>query len=250
MLRELGKQMPYARMMAANNVAFKAMDAGRVYLRATLDRPTRFTTSAWRVRKKATKQDPVAVVGWSDFISAKRIGEGGEFAGAEYYLRQHWSGGGRRHKAFERQLIRARLMPAGMYAVPGEAAAELGMMDAHGNMKGPSLVAILSRVGAMDEMGYTANATGRQSRRLSAAKRAARQVYWAGKPGPNTPAGIWVIDETHQRGRGRLRPVLVFVRAPRYRRRLDLDDLGRQVVGRHAAAELRKAIQHALATAR
>lgn len=250
MLRRLGKQMAYAQMIATNNLAFKAMDEGRGYLRTNLDRPTRFTTSSWRVRKKATKDDPVAWVGWSDFLSSKRIGEGGEYAGAEYYLRQHWSGGGRRHKAFERQLIRSRIMPAGMYAVPGGAAAELGMMDAHGNMKGSALVAILSRVGSMDEMGYTANATARQSRRMGAAKRAARHVYWAGKPGPNTPNGIWMLDERHKRGRGRLRPVLVFVRAPRYRRRLDLEALGRQVIRRHGAEELRKAVRRALETAR
>lgn len=243
------KQIPFATSRALNTVAFNAMRAGRDYLQAKLDKPTTFTVKSWYVRRKATKDNLVAVVGWSDYVSQKRIGEGGQFAGAEYYLAQHWSGGGRKLKAFERQLQRRGIMPAGMQAVPGAAAEELGMIDRYGNMKGSVLVAILSAVGSFDEMGYQANATVRQSRRMGRAKSAAKRIYWAGKPGKNTPNGIWMIDDKHSQ-RGRLRPVLVFVKPGRYPKRLDIDALARDVQQRGFREAFEQELANAISTAR
>lgn len=243
------RQIPFATARALNTVAFNAMRAGREYLQANIDRPTPFTVKSWYVRRKATKTKLVAVVGWSDFVSQKRIGEGGKFAGAEYYLSQHWTGGPRKMKAFERQLQRRGILPAGMQAVPGEAADDLGMIDRYGNMKGPVLVAILSAVGSLDEMGYNANATVRQSKRLGKSKAAAKRIYWAGKPGKNTPNGIWMIDEKHSK-RGRLRPVIVFVKPGQYKRRLNIDAVSSEVQRSGFREAFDKELAHAIRTAK
>jgi hypothetical protein len=243
-------QFPFAMSRALNNVAFSAMREGQAYLEKNIDRPTRFTVKSWYVRKKATKRDLVAVVGWSDYLSQKRVGEGGYYAGAEYYLSQHWNGGGRKLKAFEKQLIRRGIMPANTNAVPGKAAYDLGMIDRYGNMKGSVLVAILSAVGAFDEMGYTSNATVRQSKRMSAAKSAAKKVYWAGKPGPNTPNGIWMLDERYRRGRGRLRPVIVFVKPSAYKKRLNIEAVAKTVEQRDMVREFTMELDKAIKTAR
>jgi len=83
----------------------------------------------------------------------------------------------------------------------------------------------------------------------SESKAAARHVYWAGKPGPNTPNGIWMIDEKHKSGRGRLRPILVFVKGASYKKRLDLDktvEKSRSNFDKYFETEL----QNALRTAR
>lgn len=242
------KQVAYAASRALNTLAFKAMREGQAHIRANLDRPTNFAVKAWYVRRKATKAALEAVVGWSDFVSSKRIQEG-QFAGAEYYLSQHWSGGGRKIKAFERQLRRAGLLPSGMFSVPGNAADELGMIDAHGNFKGSAIVAILSRLGTFDELGYTANATVRQSKRIGAARSAARKVFWAGKPGKNTPPGIWMIDDAHSE-RGRLRPVMIFVKAPHYRVRLNIDHIHRTVVAAGFRQEFDRELGAAMRSAR
>ena len=215
------KQVAYAASRAINTMAFEAMRAGKDHIRQKIDRPTNFTVNSWYVRRKASKERLEAVVGWSDFLSSKRIAEGMD-AGAEFYLAQHWNGGGRRYKAFERQLLARGVLPRGMFAVPGAAAEELGMIDSYGNMRSGVIVQILSSLGVMDEMGYTSNATVRQSKRLSGRRIAQRYVYWAGKPGKNTPLGIWIIDDKHS-ARGRLRPVIVFVKSPVYRVRLDLE---------------------------
>jgi len=243
------KQIPFVLKEALNAVAFQAMREGRDYLQKNIDRPTPWTVKSWYVRKKADKKSLVAVVGWSDYLSQKRIQEG-QYAGAEFYLAQHWNGGQRKLKAFERQLIKRRIMPAGMQAVPGKAAEDLNMIDKYGNMKASVLVAILSAVGSFDEMGYSANATVRQSKRLGASKMAAKFVYWAGKPGPNTPNGIWMLDEKFKRGRGRLRPVIVFVKPGNYRKRLDLDTISKTVEKRDLPREIDKAIEYAIRTAK
>ena len=243
MLADGNKQARYAASVALNGQAFQAMRDGRAAIQSGLDRPTRWTVTSWYVRRRATKAKLEAVVGWSDYLANKQGNA------ADYYLAQQWTGGGRKHKAFENRLIRAGLMPAGMYAVPGRAAEELKMIDGNGNMKGSVLVAILSAVQAFRESGYTANASTRQSKRMSASKMAGRHVYWAGKPGPNTPNGIWVLDERHRKGRGRLRPVIIFVRAPVYRAKLNMQRIASGAVSGFPAA-FERAYAAALATAR
>lgn len=236
----MGKQVNYAASRAINSVAFDAMREGQAHITAGLNNPTPWTVKSWYVRKKANKNDLIASVGWSDYLSNKRG------HAAEYYLSQHWTGGARKIKAFESRLQRAGLMPKGTVSVIGSAAFELGMVDARGNIKGSALVTILSGLGAFIEAGYSANANGR---RLSKSKAASRHVYWAGKPGPNTPNGVWMIDEKHKNGRGRLRPILVFVKGANYKKRLDLDktvEKSRRNFDKYFDAEL----QNALRTAR
>lgn len=243
------EQIPFAASRALNTVAFQVMREGRDHIKSGLDKPTRWPIQSWYVRRKADKQSLIAVVGWSDYLNQKRLNPGGSSSDAEYYLSQQWNGGGRKHKAFERQLIKAGFMPSGMYAVPGAAAEELGMMDGFGNMKPSVIVAILSSIGSFNEAGFKANATARQSKRMSAAKSAKRHVYWAGKPGKNTPNGIWIVDEKHS-DRGRLRPVIVFVNATNYKPRLDLESLARNVRERDMPREFNRALEYALRTAR
>lgn len=247
-LAGMQKQVRYAASRAINTLAFVAMREGRTQIQAKIDKPTNFTVSSWRVRRKADKNSLEAVVGWSDFLSSKRI-QGGMDAGAEYYLAQHWNGGGRKHKAFENHLRRTGVLPAGMYVVPGKAAPELGMIDRFGNMKASVIVAIMSAIGGFDNMGYSANATKRQSKRRSANKAAARKVYWAGKPGKNTPLGIWMLDDGFSK-RGRLRPIMIFVKSPQYRARLNIADIQRQVLAAGFQREFDKELAAALGLAR
>lgn len=216
-LNGMGKQVNYAASRAINSVAFDAMREGQAHIAAGLNNPTPWTIKAWYVRKKADKNSLVASVGWSDYMANKRG------HAAEHYLVQHWNGGTRQLKAFEKRLQRAGLMPAGMMTAIGKAAFDLGMVDTRGNLKGSALVSILSGLGAFTEAGYSANASTARSKKLKGSKAAARHVYWAGKPGPNTPNGIWMIDEKHKSGRGRLRPILVYIKSANYKKRLDLD---------------------------
>lgn len=237
-LQGMGKQVDYAASRALNSVAFDAMREGRAHIAAGI-KASPWTVNAWYVRKKASKNDLTASVGWSDYLANKRG------HAAEYYLSQHWAGGSRKQKAFESRLQRAGLLPAGMVTVPGKAASDLRLTDGKGNIKGSSLVSILSGLGAFTESGYSANASGRK---LSKIRAASRRVYWAGKPGPNTPNGIWMIDEKYKSGRGRLRPVMIFVNRASYQKRLDLGKIAEQSRAKfrqHFNAELENALRTA-----
>jgi hypothetical protein len=223
------------------------MREGQRQIESAFDKPTRWTVKSWYVRKKASKNDLVASVGWSDYLANK------QFKGPDYFLAHHFNGGRRVLKRFEQRLVSKGLMPAGFQCAIGKAAEEMGMVDGNGNMKGSVIVAILSGLQAFDEVGYKMNASGRG--RLSANKRAAKNVYWAGKPGKNTPAGIWALDEKYRRGndkgpRGRLRPVLIYVRPGNYRKRLDLQRISDAVVVKTFNAEFDKELAAAMRTAR
>lgn len=238
----MGKQVRYAASRALNTAAFAAMREGQRQIEGALDKPTRWTLKSWYVRHKADKNNLTAVVGWSDYLVNK------QFKGADYYLAQHFAGGQRKLKRFEERLQRAGLMPAGMQCAIGKAAEDMGMIDANGNMKSGVIIAILSALQALSGPGSNGNANGRK--RQSANKRAARQVYWSGKPGPNTPNGIWALDEKFKGGRGRLRPVLIYVKPGNYRKRLDLQRIADAVVVRTFNAEFAKEYANALRTAR
>lgn len=237
----MGKQARYAASRALNTAAFAAMREGQLQIEGALDKPTRWTLKSWYVRKKANKNDLVAAVGWSDYLVNK------QFKGPDYYLAHHFAGGKRKNKRFEERLIGAGLMPAGYQTAIGKAAQEMGMVDGHGNMKGSVLVAILSGLGAL---GGDVNQNARGRGRMSANKRAAKQVYWAGKPGRNTPNGIWVLDDKYKSGRGRLRPVLIYVKTGNYRKRLDLQRIADAVVVKTFNAEFDKELANAMRTAR
>jgi hypothetical protein len=240
-LTGMGKQVRYAASRALNSAAFAAMREGRRQIEGALDKPTKWTLSSWYVRKKADKANLIAAVGWSDYLVNK------QFKGPDYYLVHHFAGGRRKLKRFEERLQAAGLLPAGMQVAIGKAASEMGMIDARGNMKGSVLVAILS---GLQALGGDVNQNARGRGRQSANKRAAKQVYWSGKPGPNTPAGIWALDEKFGKGRGRLRPVLIYIKPGTYRKRLDLQRISDAVVVQTFNAEFSKEYANALRTAR
>lgn len=237
----MGKQARYAASRALNTAAFAAMREGQRQIEGALDKPTRWTLKSWYVRKKADKTSLVAAVGWSDYLVNK------SFKGPDYYLAHHFSGGRRKLKRFEERLIAAGLMPSGYQTAIGKAAQEMGMIDGNGNMKGSVLVAILS---GLQALGGDVNQNARGRGRLSANKSAAKQVYWSGKPGPNTPNGIWALDEKYKGGRGRLRPVLIYVKPGNYRKRLDLERIANAVVVKTFNAEFDKELANAMRTAR
>ncbi len=129
-----------------------------------------------------------------------------EFAGkgtpAWKYLTPEIDGGPRRHKSHELRLIRANVMRAGEFAVPGAGVT----LDAYGNMPGSLLERILSQLQAAEQWaGYSAN----QTKRSRARRRKGSATYFLLR-GRAAPDGIY------QRNGRRIIPVLIFVRSPTY----------------------------------
>lgn len=231
------KQIQFATSVALNRAAFLSLDDMSREVRDSFDRPTPWIQKSARYTK-ATKANLSVTFGYDVFGNKQGVTAG-------KVLRAQVVGGERKLKRFEIALRRKGALPNGMFAVPGDAADELGMIDRFGNMKGSAIVQILSKLEAFQEIGFTANVVNKKRKRASGRDR----YFWVGKPGRNTPLGVWLIDDRHS-ARGRLRPVLVFVKSTNYEKRYDFQFAARTALLKHFYPEFDKALAQALATAR
>ena len=231
------KQIPFATSVALNRAAYLSLKDITHEVNDSFDRPTPWIQKSARYTK-STKNNLSVTFGYDVFGNKQGVTAG-------KVLHAQVAGGERRLKRFEIALRRKGVLPEGMFAVPGAAASDLGMIDQYGNMKAGAIVQILSKLEAFQEVGFTANVTNNKRKRKAGRDR----VYWAGKPGRNTPLGVWLIDEKHSK-RGRLRPVLIFVKSVRYEKRYDFQYAARLALTKHFDDEFPKALSSALATAR
>lgn len=231
------KQVPFATSVALNRAAFMSLDDIRREVSDSFDRPTPWIQKSARYTK-STKANLSVTFGYDVFGNKQGVTAG-------KVLRAQVAGGERKLKRFEIALRRKGVLPNGMFAVPGDAAADLGMIDQYGNMKGSAIVQILSKLEAFQEVGFTANAVNKKRKRAPGRDR----YYWVGKPGRNTPLGVWLIDEKYSK-RGRLRPVLIFVNSANYQKRYDFQYAANKALLKHFYPEFDKALANALATAR
>jgi hypothetical protein len=214
-----------------NQVAGRVGRSMRQEMVRAFDRPTPYTLRSVRVDPAST--DRLAV-------SVRPTYLGGKGVDPQQFLRAQAQGGMRKLKRSERALQRVGVLPAGYYtAIPKLPFP--GSDDGRGNLRGPFLVQLLSYFQAFGEQGYRANMTDKRKARLanrglSAAgyKQIGGVEYFAsygrlrtsarGQASPLAP-GIWAKSGT---GGAVVRPVLMFVRAPRYSVRLDLAKVARQ----------------------
>lgn len=254
------KQIPYALSKGVNDIASGLQKHLQGILPSILDRPNKYTLNAFYV-KPGTKQNPTATVGLKDVPKH-----------STHYL-EPLIKGGPRHKKGNEVAFGSR------WLAPGKAAAELGLIDAYGNFKRSTIQQLLSYFSAAERSsGYSANSTNATRAKLAKMKR----TYWDSKTGkmktvtkrqlmkdPNRgyktiggkvyfismgkggnqhlAAGIWQKTGVHGVD---VKPVLMQVRQPQYRKQFDFYGLSQQWVDKHAPAIMAAAVAHALKTAR
>ncbi len=241
------KQVRFASMRAVNNVAFASRKSVRDLISSSLDRPMPKTVALPNVTKRATKEDPTAVIA----LDYRR------FTGSQGYLTPQIEGGKRVAKAFERRLQAIKILPPGMYAV---FAKRSGALNQYGNLPGPKIRQILSYFQAFTEAGFTGNMKAKTIDRMRQGKRKGMKFgmsYFVstgkrfGGLGMRLPPGIW---ERHYpngtAGKSFIRPVLLFVPDVQYRQRLDYVGTIERMAGAMLERELTKEIARALRTAR
>jgi hypothetical protein len=190
--------------------------AEKTEMTKVFDRPTPFTLNSLYVQS-ATPSRLIART-WFKDLRFKA-----------HYLVPQVEGGDRPLKRFEKFLQSKGLLPVGMFAVPGERAE----LDAYGNMSRGQLVKILSALQALPEAGYLANRSQRS------AKRRRKQLvdYFVGRPKPAAPMGVW-----QRIGTTGLRPILIFVKAPHYKKRFDFYGIAVTVSNREFPLRLERAL--------
>lgn len=237
--RMAGEQMPFATALALTRTAKAAKEEIERQLPSLIDNPTPYTMRGFRLYP-ATKQKLLAEV---DF----RVAMGRGTQGRDY-LSPLVYGGERKLKAFERSLQQTGLLPAGYAAVPGSAA----KLDAYGNMSRGQIVQILSYFKAFGQQGYRANITDKRKAAMAAGSKrtGARGIsYFVGRPnGGRHPMGIWQKTSFGAMGSS-IKPIIIFVSKPAYRKTLDVPGIARRVIKERFADELGMAVAQAKRTA-
>lgn len=234
-VQKVGQDVEKAARKALTRTALLARDAVKEEMARVFDRPTRYALGSVYARG-AGMQDPQATIWLKDGLAA------GKGTPATKYMAAQIEGGPRGDKRSERALRLAGILPAGMQTVPGSAAP----LDAHGNIPGPYLVAMLSYLRAMDERGYMGNRTNAKRRGKF------RKVEWfvirdgqQSGSGARLPPGVYLNDARAGKARrgNNAAPVLLFVKTPNYRQRLDFHGVVERVVGVRLIGEIREAVR-------
>jgi hypothetical protein len=154
------RQARFAAAQALNGAAFQSRLDWQAQIRAVFDRPTPFIEQSIWVGKRATREDLHAEVGPRYY--------GGKSVDPEKVLLAEAFGGVRRPKRFEVALRRAGVLPQNMAAVPARwVTTDPATADGYGGVKGSFIVRLLSYLQAFGEVGYRANMTLANRKKLS-----------------------------------------------------------------------------------
>jgi hypothetical protein len=250
------EQIPFATALTLTRMAQGAQQATAKQMEAKLQMPTRYTTSSMFIRP-ATKAKLESMVFLKDAALLQKSGKS-----PAQVLGHLFSGGTREFKQFEKALYRAGYLPSGMAAIPGEGAPR----DVHGNIPARFIVQLLSYLQLFGEQGFRANMTTDGKQRFGA--RAGRKLgaqavqyfvsrgkgnWFGGRSWQNgrpqhLPAGIW--SRTQFSGGTAIKPVVMFVRRPTYRRLFDLQQIVSEVIATRFDSTFRASLEQALASAR
>ena len=207
----VGKQVRYATAVALTKTAKRVEKRLQQDMLDAFDNPTPWTARG-TFTKPATKADLTAVVGIKDRQAV--------------YIKEHFLGGLRGQKPFERVLTSMGLLPSGYKAIPGN-----GMkLDGRGN---PSRAQLKEIIGSLGSRMQVAKGRGKKVQMVG---------YFAVTPGSKshlTPGIYW------RSGRA-LKCVLVFVKAAGYKKVMDLPGSAAEVVNKEFAAQFSAALDQAI----
>lgn len=224
-------KMRRALSTALTRTAKDAQAAIQRKMPSVFDRPTPFTLKSVMI-ESATAQTLSARVFIRD--------EATKGTAPVKYLAPQAHGGARNQKRFERQLQAAGLLPPGMYAVPGEAA----KLDGYGNWDRGQIVQVVAFLRAFGEQGYKSNMSDK--RRQGFSKKNGGVEYFVGRSkGGRGALGIWA--RYRFAGGSAIKPIALFVRAPKYKQRFDFQRLANDVAVRELPVQVKRAVDESLA---
>jgi hypothetical protein len=225
------KQASFAASRALNTTAYAINAKLKTDMAATFaGGATAYTLRAFKV-EQARKDKLTAAVGL-------RTDTAGAALPYDKALAHLFTGGQRKYKKLEGWLRGHRLLPSGLSIAPGA-----GMpLDKFGNMRQAALTEMLGVLGNQ-------RTNLRVFRRTGAGKAQKAVGYFVALPGDKSGHHPGVYKRIETGTSSALKPMLLYVRPVTYRRFLDLDRLGREVVVKTFEpafdAELAKALANA-----
>ena len=216
------RQLPYATMVATNNIAFDYLDAQRKEVEGVLNWKKK-APNAIRI-KKATKSRPYAEI----FVD--------EWSWGYYALKQHFHGGDRSRKGLEKAMIQLGYMYKNEILTPSPGT----------NISPSTYVQMMSQLKLNYKAGYAANETKKSRKKKSASRTSLRFFIITGKSKSPLAPGIYA------RMQGVESPIcmLRISEKPEYKKRFNMEKTLLKVYNRRGSTHFKKAIEHALATAK
>jgi hypothetical protein len=222
------KQVPFAIAKALTKTAQLGQAAVQNEMKAQFDRPTPYTLKSLFV-KPATKQKLQAAV----YLKGDPPGGGNPNSLAKI-LGHQYGGGTRIRKRLEQALTRAGLISEGEFVSPGAAA----KLDQYGNMSRGQIQQVMSQI----RIGIDPYAYSSKSKRSMASVKKSGGLFWS--RGGKLSRGVWMRDGLS------VKPILLVIATPRYKRRINLDSVVKRIVDTRFDSEFKKALADAVRTAR
>jgi hypothetical protein len=230
-LGSMGKQANFAASKAINTTAYAINDRLKKDMASTFKGgATAYSLRAFSV-KRADKSTLTAEV-------ALRTDTQGAALSYSKALAHLFTGGQRKYKKLEGWLRARGLMPAGLTVAPGA-----GMpLDGYGNMRRATLTEMLGVLGSQ-------RANLRVYRKTGAGKAQKATGYFVVLPGDKSKKHPGIYKRIETGTSSALKPMVLYVDPVSYRKFIDLDKIGREVVAKTFQpafdAELAKAIASA-----
>jgi hypothetical protein len=221
------RQFPFVVALAMNRTMKMVKADLRTEMQRVFDKPTPFTLNSMRIIA-ATKDKLESQVNPS-FASQTSGTPANSVLQAEIY------GGKRALKSHERKLQQVGILPSGMYAVPGADAPK----DAYGNVPGSYIAQMLTALINNPES-YQAP--------MAARKRKGAPLVFFAVTQQNQRANGRLPLGVYQRSGSKIKYVMVFVKAPTYRKRFDFYALAERKAAQYLPEQLQKAAEYAIAT--
>ena len=216
------KQLPYATMVAINDLAFQIRRAEMTEMKLVFNRPTPFVRKGIWVTKAENKRDPQAKV----WINENNQGVYRDDDALPRILKPHIFGGQRQAKSSEKSWRRAGHLGQRQYTVAGRDMPK----NRYGNLHNGEIQKMLAQTMSFSDDQQN---TGR--------RRSRKKYFIATIKGTK---GVWM-----RKGR-RVIPALIFVNKARYKKRFDFFGVGDRIIKRYGDMAFANAMRKALRTAR
>lgn len=216
------KQMPYATMLATNNLAFAALDAHRDEVQGMFNWKSK-APNALRV-KKATKSNPIAEM----YVD--------EWSWGYYALKAHYFGGDRHRKGLEKAMIALGFMHRNEILTPSPGV----------RINSSTYVQMMSQLKLNYKAGYSANETVASRKKKRSTKTPLRFFIITGKSKSPLAPGIYARASDHDK----LICMLRISEKPMYKKRLDMERTVTKIFKQNGQKFLTEALNHAINTAK
>ena len=254
---EIKKQLPFVISKALNETGFLVIKDLKTEMTNVFDNPSPFALRSTRFQK-STKTKLSFEIGLQDFagrgtrdqlsLSTSGSSRGSQTAGNKFLYPQIY-GGTRNARSSERRFREIGVMNANQFWVKGEGA----RLNKYGDIAPGQIIQILSALKAFRDSGYDSNYNPKSNRKTKNPLAEKLLVIKDYKNKGKLYPGVYeltnpVISKTGKVRYTNLKPLLIFLQNPQYKKRYDFFGVGQRSFDKYFEDKLNEAMTYALST--